>query len=171
MQAQIQALLAGGEVAREGRGGATKVVKLQIFDGMLLKVSGFISVCKLYIRMKLREELIEGQIQWILSYVQEGAADIWKENVLEDLEAGEVEYESVGELLIEIKKEFRGGDEESVKVAELKRMEQEGQSMKEFVQDFKRVARGSGYERRPLIEEFKRGMNRAIRRKLMEAEN
>jgi len=27
--------------------------------------------------------------------------------------------------------------------------------MEEFVQDFKRVARGSGYEGHPLIEEFK----------------
>ena len=43
--------------------------------------------------------------------------------------------------------------------------------MEEFVQDFKRVARGSGYEGRPLIEEFKWGMNESIRRKLMEAEN
>ena len=43
--------------------------------------------------------------------------------------------------------------------------------MEEFVQDFKRVARGSGYEGRPLIEEFKRGMNGSIRRKLMEAED
>jgi len=32
------------------------------------------------------------------------------------------------------------------------------------------VAGGSGYEGHPLIEEFKRGMNRVIRRKLMEAE-
>jgi len=43
--------------------------------------------------------------------------------------------------------------------------------MEEFVQDFKKIARGSGYEGRPLIEEFKRGMNGSIRRKLMEAEN
>ena len=43
--------------------------------------------------------------------------------------------------------------------------------IEEFVQDFKRIARGSGYEEHPLIEEFKRGMNRVIRRKLMEAEN
>ena len=43
--------------------------------------------------------------------------------------------------------------------------------MEEFVQEFKRAARGSGYEGRPLVEEFKRGMNRGIRRKLMEAEN
>jgi len=40
-------------------------------------------------------------------------ADIWKENVLEDLEAEKVEYKSAGEFLAEIKKEFGGGDEES----------------------------------------------------------
>ena len=43
--------------------------------------------------------------------------------------------------------------------------------MEEFVQEFKRAARGSGYEGQPLGEEFKRGMNGGIQRKLMEAEN
>ena len=43
--------------------------------------------------------------------------------------------------------------------------------MEEFVQDFKRVTRGSGYEGHPLIEEFKWGMNGSIRRKLIETEN
>jgi len=43
--------------------------------------------------------------------------------------------------------------------------------MEEFMQEFKRVARRSGYEGRPLVEEFKRGINGEIRRKLMEAEN
>ena len=43
--------------------------------------------------------------------------------------------------------------------------------MEEFVQDFKRVARESGYKGRLLIEEFKREMNGTIKRKLMEAEN
>ena len=69
------------------------------------------------------------------------------------------------------KKRIWGEDEESVKVAELKKIEQGGRTMKEFVQDFKRVARGSGYEGHPIIEEFKWGMNGSIRRKLMEAEN
>ena len=32
------------------------------------------------------------------------------------------------------------------------------------------MARGSGYEERVLVEEFKRGMSGVIRRKLMEAE-
>ena len=80
MQAQIQALLAGGaggQVGREeGRGGEVKVVKPQIFDRTSAKVGGFITVCKLYIRMRLRRESVEGQVQWVLSYVQGGSADV-----------------------------------------------------------------------------------------------
>ena len=89
---------------------------------------------------------------------------------MEDLEEGTLEYKSVGEFIAAIKKEFGGGEEKSVKVAELKRLEQERRMMEKFVQEFKRAARGSEYEGRPLVEEFKRGINRAIRRKLMEAE-
>ena len=147
------------------------VVKPQLFDGTSSKVSEFITGCKLYLRNKLAETTVEEQIQWILLYVQGGSADIWKKNVLEELEVGEVEYESVGEFLAEIKKEFGGGDKESIKIIELKRIEQGGRNMEEFVQDFKRVARGSRYEGCLLIKEFKQGMNGSIRRKLMEAEN
>jgi len=37
----------------------------------------------------------------------------------------------------------------------------------EYVQEFKRAARGSGYEGRALVEEFKRGLNGTIRRRLV----
>ena len=39
---------------------------------------------------------------------------------------GEVKYKLAGEFLMEIKKEFGGENEEVVKVAELKRIEQGG---------------------------------------------
>ena len=90
---------------------------------------------------------------------------------MDKIEAGEVEFESVEEFFTCLKKEFGEGEEESVKAAELRKLEQGGRTMEEFVQEFKRAARGSGYEGRPLVEEFKRGMNGGIRRKLMEVEN
>ena len=56
----------GGAVEREvGRdvSAAIEVAKPQTFDGTLLKVSGFVGACKLYIRMRLRESSVEEQIQ------------------------------------------------------------------------------------------------------------
>jgi len=176
MQVQIQALLAaqGGaraEAVGPNMGSHMEVVKLAIFNGEAGKVGGFITACRLFLRMKLRETTVEEQMQWVLSYVQGESADVWKENVIEEMEAGEVEYELAEEFLVCLKKEFGGGEEEVVKAAELRRVEQGGKTMEEYVQEFKRIARDSGYERRPLVEEFKRRMNGGIWRKLMEAEN
>jgi len=79
-------------------------------------------------------------------------------------------YEAVGEFLTDLKKEFGGGDEKIVKVAKLKRLEQDGRMMEEFIQKFRRAARDSRYKERPLVEEFKRGMNGIIHQRLMESE-
>ena len=90
---------------------------------------------------------------------------------MEELESGKVEYKLVEEFLMSLKREFGGEEEESMKVAELRKLEQEGKIMEEFVQEFKRAVRESRYERRLLVEKFKREINREIRRKLIEAEN
>ena len=119
----------------------------------------------------MREATVEEQVFWILSHVQRGSADIWKENVMEELEVGEIEYETAEEFLTVLRKEFDEGEEEAVKVAELRKLKQGGRMMEKFIQEFKRAMRGSEYEGRPLVEEFKRGINGRIRRKLMEAEN
>ena len=48
---------------------------------------------------------------------------MWKENMLEELEAEELEFETVGKFLAKIKKEFREEEEELVKAAELRKLE------------------------------------------------
>ena len=65
---------------------------------------------------------------------------------MEKLETGEIEYETAEEFLMSLKKEFGRGEEESVKAAELRKLEQGGRTMEEFVQEFKRAARRSWYE-------------------------
>ena len=145
-----------------------EVAKSAIFSGEAGKVGRFVNACKLYIRMKMGGVTVVKQVYWILSHMQGGSADIWKENVIEKLEAGKVEYETAEEFLMNLKKNFGGGEEEAVKVAELRKLEQGGRTMEEFMQEFKWAARGSRYERRPLVEEFKQGINGGIRRKLIE---
>ena len=76
IQVQIQALLVRGVVARTARGRVLEVAKPQTFDRTPSKVSRFIIACRLYIRMRMREVAVEEQIQWILSYIQGGAADV-----------------------------------------------------------------------------------------------
>ena len=53
--------------------------------------------------------------------------------MLENLEGELLEYENIGEFLADIRKEFRGRNKESVKVAELRRLEQRGKTMEEFI--------------------------------------
>ena len=132
MQVQIQALLAAAEggAGREecaapevNRGYQMEVAKPAIFSGEAGKVGGFIMVCRLYLRMKMREATVEEQVQWVLSYIQGGLADVWKENVMEELEAGEIEHEIAEEFLMSLRKEFGRGEEELVKAAELRKLE------------------------------------------------
>jgi len=74
------------------------------------------------------------------------------------------------EVFVKTKKKFGREDKESIKVAELKKMKQGGKIMEEFVQEFRRAARESDYEERALVDKFKRGINKVIRKKLMEVE-
>lgn len=87
--------------------------------------------------------------------------------MLKNLEIGVLEYVTVEEFLADLKKEFGQGNDKTIKVVELKNMEQGNRTMEEFIQKFRRVAKESRYEGKPLVEEFKRRMNQMIRKKLI----
>jgi len=144
-----------------------EVARPQVFSGKMEEVSAFINAARLYIRMKMTEEAATTQVAWVLSYVQGGVVEAWKDNLLDELAKGESEVE---QLFTKIRNDFRETSEEERKIEQLQTMEQGGRTCDKYVQEFKKVARGSGYKGQPLIEEFKRGLNGAIRRKLAEVE-
>ena len=96
--------------------------------------------------------------------------DIWKDNVIEDLKSENLSYVTVGEFLADLKEESGGEDDEMIKVVELKKVEQEDEMIKEFVQEFGRVAKDKEYKEKLLLKNFKRRMNGVIRQKFMKLE-
>jgi len=71
-------------------------------------------------------------------------------------------YAIVREFLSDLKEEFCKGDDKTIKIAKLKKVEQRSKMIEEFVQEFGKATRRSGYERWPLMEKFKRDMNGVI---------
>ena len=90
--------------------------------------------------------------------------------MLDKLAKGESKVESAEQLFTKIRNDFGKTLEEERKIEQLRTIKQGGRTCDKYMQEFKKIARGSGYEGRPLIEEFKRGLNKSIRRKLVEAE-
>ena len=102
--------------------------------------------------------------------MQGGLADIWKEKILENLEESLLEYETVGKFLADIREKFGEDNEEILKMAELKKLEQGEKIIGKFFQEFMRVVRGSRYKGRLLVKKFKKEINRMIHQKLIESE-
>ena len=107
----------------------------------------------------------------MLSYVQGGIVEIWKENILEEITQGILAVTTMEELFTKIRSEFGEFNEQSRKVDELRMLEQGSRICNKYMQIFKKTTRGSGYKGRPLVEEFKRELNSSIRRRLAEVES
>ena len=66
----------GGAVEESNTGFNIEVAKLPVFNGEVGRVGGFITACRLYLRMRMRGVMVEEQIQCVLSYIQRGSADV-----------------------------------------------------------------------------------------------
>ena len=74
---------------------------------------------KLFIRIKMRKDVVKEQIQWILLYIERGSVNVWKKNILKVLELGNLEYKTAKEFLADLKKEFRKGNKKSSKCSKI----------------------------------------------------
>jgi len=52
------------------------VAKPPTFNGKAKKITDFLIACKLFIKIKMRDVVVEEQVQWMLLYVQGELADV-----------------------------------------------------------------------------------------------
>ena len=75
--------------------------------------------------------------------------------MLDELAKGESEVESAEQLFTKIRNNFRETLEEKRKIEQLRTIEQEGRTCDEYVQEFKKVARGVATREDPLSKSLK----------------
>jgi len=66
--------------------------------------------------------------------------------LMDKLAKGESEVELVEQLFTKIRNDFGETSEEERKIEQLRTIEQGGRTCNEYIQEFKKIARGSGYE-------------------------
>jgi len=88
------------------QGSRIEVAKLQVFREKIKEVSAFINVAQQYLRMKMMDKTATTQVAWVLSYVQGGVAEAWKDNLLDELAKGESEVDIVEKLFTKIRNDF-----------------------------------------------------------------
>jgi len=75
----------------------------------------------------------------MLSYVQEGVAEVWKNNLLDKLSKRESGIETVEELFTKIRNKFRETAKEKQKIEQLRTIEQGEKTYDKYIQEFKKV--------------------------------
>jgi len=56
--------------------------------------------------MKIEERTEEQKVTWVLSYMQGEVAEVWKENILEEIAQGTSEVTTAEELFTKMRGEF-----------------------------------------------------------------
>ena len=115
------------------QGSRVEVARPQVFSGRMEHVSAFINAACIYIRMKMIEEVVMTQVTWVLSYVQGGIAEAWKDNLMDELAKGESEVETVKQLFSKIRNDFGETSEEERKIEQLRTIEQGERMCDEYV--------------------------------------
>ena len=104
----------------------TKEVKTPTrFFGISWKVESFVNEYREYVEIKMKEETVEDQILWVLTCMDGGMVENWKEMIEDDLKEGLREYVTLEEFFKDIRKEF-GKKDKDKKTEEDREKEMDG---------------------------------------------
>ena len=81
----------------------------------------------------MTEEAATTQVAWVLSYVQGGIAEAWKDNLMDELAKGESEVEIVEQLFSKIRNNFGKTLEKERKIEQLRTIEQGERTCDEYI--------------------------------------
>ena len=139
------------------------------FSGKREETEMFINSCRLYMSARSSEFYNEqAKVYWILSFMQTGTAQNWRNFIASHIAQGRINYVTVEQFLAEIEKKFGDMDKRTTSSLKLRMMVQGDKHADEHVQEFEKAAMDADYDGYPLIVEFKHSLNPSLRKRLTE---
>ncbi|PFH45022.1 hypothetical protein AMATHDRAFT_163714 [Amanita thiersii Skay4041] len=147
------------------------------YDGSMASCEAFINACRIYIAAKPRDfGNVTAKIMWILSYMQTGMAQQFRDSFLVYMQSPEYQtkfiqtamgVDPIEILYRNIYQAFRDPNKQAMAILELTTMKQGSKSAEEHVQCFKQAYGCSGYQETAGIHELKRSLNTPLLDKCM----
>src|SRR6202522_498993 len=143
------------------------------FSGNQDDLDNFIQDCTLYLTLnRAVYETDEKQIIYMLSYMTEGTARAWKEAfVREVINSPIINFGSLKQFTIDLKKAFEASDSEGDARAKLRQLKQGKDSVDDYVAQFRILAgKARMTDNAALTEYFMEGVNTGILQKIFAQE-
>ena len=83
--------------------------------------------------IRIIEEPEATRMAWVLSYIQGGVAEAWKDNLLDELSKEKSEVETTEELFQKIRNEFGEIEKKERKIKQLRTIEQGRRTCNKYV--------------------------------------
>ncbi|PPQ91397.1 LOW QUALITY PROTEIN: hypothetical protein CVT25_014269 [Psilocybe cyanescens] len=150
------------------------------FNGERFKSKKFLQECILY--MGINKDVYDTEpkcIAFILSYMQEGNAVVWKQQFVQNklnLDMGDVNLLTYREFINEFQKAFKPEEEDIDALDKLKMLQQKNLTAEQLVTKFKllvgeaEMSNDSDTANKLLIEMFKTALNPALVQKIIQSE-
>ncbi|PFH45938.1 hypothetical protein AMATHDRAFT_116063, partial [Amanita thiersii Skay4041] len=154
-----------------------KMASPPFYDGSMANCKLFINACRIYIAAKPRDfGDITAKVMWVLSYMQTGMAQQFRDAFLTYMQSAEYQTEFVQaaqgtdaiEILYQnIYQAFGDPNKQATAILEITTMKQGTKTAEEHVQCFKQAYSRSGYQEVAGIHELKRSLNTPLLDKCM----
>jgi hypothetical protein len=145
--------------------------KPAIFSGDRKTLEKFLRDCLIYVHSNRKDfEEEDVRVQFVLSYIDGGEADSWKEYYMKTLidEDGDVHWPKMGELTSNLRENFAKEDQVEESLRKLETMRQDGRTAEEVVNEFRILKSRAKIEDNALtVRMFRRVLNPSLAMKIM----
>jgi len=132
----------------------------QLFDGMMKDTKSFVNSLILYIYGRKAElPSNESKIMFVLSYIQGGKAQYWKNEAINLIAAGQEPFKDFKDFIVQMEAQFSDLSPRATAIRKLKTLQQGSPPVDKYVLQFKAKASQTNLGDTTLVEYLKAGLN------------